>query len=1536
MLRTSKILILLLILIGLQISFSQNLKKSFYKNSLRNDIFELQSNKLKLFVEDVTGKYYIKTIDDKNILYYDTTRTDFFTSHLNLKIDDSVYSNDANLSKTTLTPQLNASIKIDTNFAAVEYNPKNGKINIIQKLIPADYYGMGALICEVTITNKDKTAHSIGSLMEFDLQVNKNDGANLKTNTGPIIGDTVFSGSKVPFFWRAYEKQNSDTNFIVQSQLTGRVNYSDITKRSYSKTITAPDMLIFDEWEKLYNIAWDYNPNNNIPFSDGAVIFRWNQRALLPDSSITFTVIISESHGAFSNGKLIVNSFTMDKLSYNGNRYEPDPLPFYTMIFNNSAETIQNISSSIVLPYGLFTDTIAQKVTPDVLLPYETGFVKYNLHPKMSAGEKLSLVNTTINSSTDPNSCPAIILIPAAADADTLDPDVSITQKNCSFWVKISENRKNDKGIDSLCMLTSENMIYTYDQFKKGDTSLNISGSLQTAGKRGVIRFRVYDLAGNISEFSIVTEPDIIGFDNELVGSGNSIFVPFKIKSKNLLRIDTVMTCKIKYDPLYMNIASTPIEIQRDQKANIVLSEVKTENNTLSFKLSCKNGFDVGTLALLQFNVLSNVKDSTLLVIQDLVLNQNQDYCIYKSNSSISFNTPDKSAPKITLQQFGSRFFGTVTDNGINDRGIYNIFLSNSTNATLLADTGAPGKKDIKIVIAATDSSKSVSGSLTAVDGSGNISSFFFQFDPVLIKADTMKAASKSKILFTPVIYGELPDITLHEYSFGISYDTSILKPASPYYNKSGSTGSDYTVICDTTTKGKIKVSASGVSFLTLGKVLNLLFEIKPGKDTVSKIQFDYFYLKNGLKAVYTTDGIVFRINNDTTAPVISYYQKRKQIFIQVTESNQNDLGIDSVKIEQINNLSVQSSDKSESIQNYILSMADSTKNSGCSVYAVDIIGNNSRKFININPVKLFLPDSLRLVTDSVSVPVYLMPSSVFKLTSINFKLKIDQDFFVNPDTIRLTTNELHIISASYDRTSSFLTFSSKENLSFDSTAHKLFTLNLKTKTNNKTNAKISFSDININNDSLFAYGNYNNIFKPVTDTTAPDIKITPYACEYNVDIKDKGGIAFIKIDSLKNIRDTLLFKSPFKNLDTSAAIKVLPLDYTKESKFIIIVSDSLGNISKKTTYINPINASLPLKTKIYPHVSNGIPIILSSAVPSGINSLLIRIKYDENIAVPDTNIISVAGSILDKANTTITLLPPNSIRITATNIIRSNSLILFNLNLSGKEGDSLVSNISIENLSINNDSVCSYITNGLLYRSKSNKITVSVEPNSKGQIGKEVLIPVYISGDYINYNFTGIRIYLSFNPTLLKPVIISASGTGLEGFNGVLSYDHSGKLLLSYSGNNSIAAGKPLTAFTSNVLLGDMDSTTIKIDSFKYDYTNNISAPQITLESGIFNVTGKFEWQEGLNLKKDYLYQNQPNPYNSTTVILFTLKNSGAVKLTVYDILGREVLGLVNGFLESGEHRIFVKSDNLPSGVYYYHLKTDSYSQVRKMVLLK
>jgi len=102
-------------------------------------------------------------------------------------------------------------------------------------------------------------------------------------------------------------------------------------------------------------------------------------------------------------------------------------------------------------------------------------------------------------------------------------------------------------------------------------------------------------------------------------------------------------------------------------------------------------------------------------------------------------------------------------------------------------------------------------------------------------------------------------------------------------------------------------------------------------------------------------------------------------------------------------------------------------------------------------------------------------------------------------------------------------------------------------------------------------------------------------------------------------------------------------------------------------------------------------------------------------------------------------------------------------------------------------------------------------------------------------------------------------------------------------------------------------------------------------LRPGVVNAQAHGSVPEEFNLS-----QNYPNPFNPSTIIEYSIPESGDVKLEVYNSLGEELVTLVNEYKEAGNYNINLDAADLSSGIYYYRLTSNSFNEIKKMILLK
>jgi hypothetical protein len=93
---------------------------------------------------------------------------------------------------------------------------------------------------------------------------------------------------------------------------------------------------------------------------------------------------------------------------------------------------------------------------------------------------------------------------------------------------------------------------------------------------------------------------------------------------------------------------------------------------------------------------------------------------------------------------------------------------------------------------------------------------------------------------------------------------------------------------------------------------------------------------------------------------------------------------------------------------------------------------------------------------------------------------------------------------------------------------------------------------------------------------------------------------------------------------------------------------------------------------------------------------------------------------------------------------------------------------------------------------------------------------------------------------------------------------------------------------------------------------------------------------REEVQQKHFTISQNYPNPFNPTTTITYAIPEQAAVRIILYDALGREVRTLVNEEKTPGNYTISMDARTLATGIYYYQIRAGEFSETKKMVLVK
>jgi hypothetical protein len=144
----------------------------------------------------------------------------------------------------------------------------------------------------------------------------------------------------------------------------------------------------------------------------------------------------------------------------------------------------------------------------------------------------------------------------------------------------------------------------------------------------------------------------------------------------------------------------------------------------------------------------------------------------------------------------------------------------------------------------------------------------------------------------------------------------------------------------------------------------------------------------------------------------------------------------------------------------------------------------------------------------------------------------------------------------------------------------------------------------------------------------------------------------------------------------------------------------------------------------------------------------------------------------------------------------------------------------------------------------------------------------------------------------------------------------------------------------TGNWIGNNVFEPPLSFDSFQLTYVSGNQNTGIVyfddIRTASFSPTN-VEEETGAMLPTEYtLQQNFPNPFNPSTQIKFSVPQASNVKLIVTDILGKEVITLVNDNLTAGNYSANFDAKALSSGVYFYTLIADNFKQSKKMILMK
>lgn len=239
--------------------------------------------------------------------------------------------------------------------------------------------------------------------------------------------------------------------------------------------------------------------------------------------------------------------------------------------------------------------------------------------------------------------------------------------------------------------------------------------------------------------------------------------------------------------------------------------------------------------------------------------------------------------------------------------------------------------------------------------------------------------------------------------------------------------------------------------------------------------------------------------------------------------------------------------------------------------------------------------------------------------------------------------------------------------------------------------------------------------------------------------------------------------------------------------------------------------------------------------------------------------------------------------------------------------------------------------------------ITISdmnAEQNNPHKGAIAILVPddwSFISGTYNTpMGFGDMELDTSVPPVWGNVDTIITKPTGMKWINLLSDQGYLHNANVVYEATINLQVGQKGGDFPIGYLV-----TVNTIDMLKFlndqDYDQPLSGADTSMNHIVKVIGASSIDEQMIGTPDEYsLSQNYPNPFNPTTSFTYSLKESGDVKISIYDISGKEVKSLVDGFRSAGNYVVSVNAGDMASGIYYYRIKSKDFVQTNKMVLLK
>jgi hypothetical protein len=210
--------------------------------------------------------------------------------------------------------------------------------------------------------------------------------------------------------------------------------------------------------------------------------------------------------------------------------------------------------------------------------------------------------------------------------------------------------------------------------------------------------------------------------------------------------------------------------------------------------------------------------------------------------------------------------------------------------------------------------------------------------------------------------------------------------------------------------------------------------------------------------------------------------------------------------------------------------------------------------------------------------------------------------------------------------------------------------------------------------------------------------------------------------------------------------------------------------------------------------------------------------------------------------------------------------------------------------------------------------------------------IPTTISGTSFNYSVFG-------EEAPVYPLSVTISGPTALNFKQWGEWDANvsgGTSPYSYQWYKKIGAGTWTTWWTTSTVTYRMGMSDLTLKCVVTDNWNQTDEDTHFVEYGLVPKPAAGE-EATISIPDNHIVaQNYPNPFNPETQIRFSLPEDSKVTIEVFNLQGRKVATLADGYYEAGYHSVTFRGANHPSGVYFYRTVAGEFQDIKRMLLIK